>query len=128
MCQVPTLLPTTWARPTHTPPPPSLQDDGSALFVTVARYRTPSGEEIDMRGIRPDVACTPPLLGAARPGRGGPAPPPAAALPGALFGEAPTSADGDRCLMTAINLLGDRSGVIEATRGAVVASSRGLTR
>ena len=31
--------------------------DGSALFVTVARYKTPSLAEIDQVGIKPDMAC-----------------------------------------------------------------------
>lgn len=31
--------------------------DGSALFVTVAKYKTPAGHEIDKVGIRPDRAC-----------------------------------------------------------------------
>jgi carboxyl-terminal processing protease len=39
--------------------------DGSALFVTVAKYVTPSGVEIDQKGIKPDMACrvAPPLVG-----------------------------------------------------------------
>ena len=32
--------------------------DGSALFVTVAKYRTPSGADIDSVGVRPDRACS----------------------------------------------------------------------
>ncbi|KAG2431731.1 hypothetical protein HXX76_009227 [Chlamydomonas incerta] len=32
--------------------------DGSALFVTVARYQTPAGTEIDRIGIKPDRACS----------------------------------------------------------------------
>lgn len=31
--------------------------DGSALFVTVARYRTPALVDIDQVGIKPDLAC-----------------------------------------------------------------------
>lgn len=31
--------------------------DGSALFVTVARYKTPKLAEIDQVGIQPDMAC-----------------------------------------------------------------------
>ncbi|GLC33706.1 hypothetical protein PLESTB_000106100 [Pleodorina starrii] len=31
--------------------------DGSALFVTVARYQTPNGTEIDRVGINPDRSC-----------------------------------------------------------------------
>ena len=33
--------------------------DGSALFVSVAKYRTPGGAEIDHKGIRPDSSCHP---------------------------------------------------------------------
>ena len=33
--------------------------DGSALFVTVAKYRTPGGTDIDHKGIRPDSSCHP---------------------------------------------------------------------
>ena len=33
--------------------------DGSALFVTVAKYRTPGGTDIDHKGIRPDSTCHP---------------------------------------------------------------------
>ncbi|KAJ9519435.1 hypothetical protein QJQ45_023077 [Haematococcus lacustris] len=35
--------------------------DGSALFVTVAKYQTPAGTDIDHKGIRPDLSCTPSL-------------------------------------------------------------------
>ena len=39
--------------------------DGSAFFLTVATYRTPSGASIDRAGIQPDVQCaaTPELQG-----------------------------------------------------------------
>jgi carboxyl-terminal processing protease len=45
------------------PSVPSLQavldlDDGSALFVTVAKYQTPSHADIDQRGIKPDINCS----------------------------------------------------------------------
>ena len=30
-------------------------EDGSALVVTVARYQTPSGRDINKKGIAPDV-------------------------------------------------------------------------
>jgi hypothetical protein len=64
------------ARPgpgTHPPPPPPPlhTQDGSALFVTVAKYRTPSGLDIDHKGIQPDASCA------------APAPPLAARAPGA---------------------------------------------
>lgn len=42
--------------------------DGSALFVTVAKYQTPLGLEIDHKGIQPDSACG--KAAAAPPSRG----------------------------------------------------------
>lgn len=30
-------------------------DDGSAVVVTVARYQTPAGTDINKRGIQPDI-------------------------------------------------------------------------
>mmetsp|Transcript_25512 Transcript_25512/g.55512 ORF Transcript_25512/g.55512 Transcript_25512/m.55512 type:complete len:585 (+) Transcript_25512:49-1803(+) len=36
--------------------------DGSALFVTVAKYQTPHGTDIDLKGIRPDTRCHAPML------------------------------------------------------------------
>ncbi|KAL4451911.1 hypothetical protein ABPG75_007573 [Micractinium tetrahymenae] len=33
--------------------------DGSALFVTVAKYQTPGGSEIDQVGVQPDRGCAP---------------------------------------------------------------------
>lgn len=33
-------------------------EDGSAVFVTVAKYRTPAGAEIDQIGVVPDGACS----------------------------------------------------------------------
>ena len=73
--------------------------DGSALFVTVARYVTPGNHVIDGRGVRPDAAC--------RPRRGGSsggvfegAPRLAAALPGmAALLEA--GLDDDACVQAA---------------------------
>lgn len=49
------------AHPSHTCMIHALQD-GSALFVTVAKYRTPAGSEIDHLGINPDTTCTPASL------------------------------------------------------------------
>jgi carboxyl-terminal processing protease len=34
--------------------------DGSALLVTIAKYQTPSGEDISKKGIAPDVEVTVP--------------------------------------------------------------------
>lgn len=39
--------------------------DGSALFVTVAKYRTPSGTDIDKKGIVPDSSCMVPPMAVA---------------------------------------------------------------
>jgi len=39
--------------------------DGSALFVTVAKYQTPDGSDIDKRGIVPDRSCRLPTLASA---------------------------------------------------------------
>lgn len=38
--------------------------DGSALFVTVAKYLSPLRHEIDKIGITPDVQCTADMLNA----------------------------------------------------------------
>lgn len=37
-------------------------DDGSALFITVAKYLSPALHDIDQVGIAPDVQCTPDML------------------------------------------------------------------
>lgn len=37
-------------------------DDGSALFVTVAKYTTPNDHEIDQIGITPDLTCGQPRV------------------------------------------------------------------
>ncbi|CAA7407952.1 unnamed protein product [Spirodela intermedia] len=41
--------------------------DGSALFITVAKYLSPSLHDIDQVGITPDIQCTPDVLTAPRP-------------------------------------------------------------
>jgi carboxyl-terminal processing protease len=112
--------PKTRARPLSRPP----QDDGSGLFVTVARYKTPAGSDIDLRGILPDMTCTPPIMGAARTSKAAArrlAPGPAAALPG--VDEAALEADS--CLLTAMDVLADKTGLMEATNGATVAAADG---
>ena len=38
------------------------RDDGSAVVVTVARYQTPAGRDINKRGITPDFAVAPNAL------------------------------------------------------------------
>eukprot|EP00271_Cylindrocystis_brebissonii_P010945 TRINITY_DN27489_c0_g1_i1.p1 TRINITY_DN27489_c0_g1~~TRINITY_DN27489_c0_g1_i1.p1 ORF type:complete len:652 (+),score=127.25 TRINITY_DN27489_c0_g1_i1:137-2092(+) len=42
-------------------------NDGSALFVTVAKYLSPRLHQIDQVGIAPDIKCSPPILAAAAP-------------------------------------------------------------
>ncbi|KAI8473417.1 MAG: tail-specific protease [Monoraphidium minutum] len=115
-------------------------DDGSALFVTVARYRTPSGADIDLRGIRPDLACSPPLRGGGRPASAPAAPRPRGAGPLAdydledslplagLLGAAAGAGGGggpppDACLLTAMNALADPSALMAATQGSAVAAA-----
>lgn len=64
-------------------------DDGSALFITVAKYLSPALHEIDHIGIQPDIQCTPDML---------------LSLPRAppLSGEATTaSLEMDSCIMVA---------------------------
>lgn len=41
-------------------------DDGSALFITVAKYLSPALHDIDQVGIAPDVQCTPDMLTASK--------------------------------------------------------------
>jgi len=102
--------------------------DGSALFVTVARYVTPKGTEIDMKGIRPDSSCGlgSPMLGDGPDGMAGIEDNGslAALLPGLPLGVAGeqslVSALGrDRCVMTAMNMLRDRTKMIQATANVV---------
>ncbi|KAJ4817720.1 Carboxyl-terminal-processing protease [Rhynchospora pubera] len=42
-------------------------DDGSALFITVAKYLSPALHEIDKVGITPDIQCTPDALNSVAP-------------------------------------------------------------
>jgi hypothetical protein len=102
--------------------------------VTVARYRTPSGADIDLRGIRPDMACTPPLLGASRATRSRDPPVLSAEAPAPgelgleLLGGDPAAellsgAEFDRCLLTAVSALADPAALLEATAGTVVAGA-----
>jgi hypothetical protein len=82
--------------------------------VTVARYRTPAGSDIDLRGIRPDRGCAPALVGAGAPrpasapaggGAGAPAPAPAPLAAAAALDGGDDAPDMDRCLLTALDLL-----------------------
>jgi carboxyl-terminal processing protease len=62
--------------------------DGSALFVTVAKYLSPALHQIDHVGIAPDVKCSPDEV-----------------LPISLSGRGTSTEalalDGDSCIMTA---------------------------
>lgn len=40
--------------------------DGSALFITVAKYLSPALHDIDKVGITPDVQCTPDMFAATK--------------------------------------------------------------
>ena len=84
--------------PLPTLPAPSLPADGSALFLTVARYLTPDHHAIDGVGIPPDAACAPG-------GGGGALPPPlAAAFPDSDDALRRTLGD-DPCVQAAERLL-----------------------
>lgn len=41
-------------------------DDGSALFITVAKYLSPALHDIDQVGIAPDVQCSAEMLNSPR--------------------------------------------------------------
>lgn len=97
--------------------------DGSALFVTVAKYVTPAGTVIDQRGIKPDTSCS---LGAL--GEGVAAAPDSAAMlavassfvPGMPVGngaeEALVSAlAGDPCVLKAASVLQDKAALVKST-------------
>ena len=109
---------------THNPPPS--QDDGSGLFVTVARYLTPAGAEIDLKGIAPDRAC-----GAGGGGRGAPArrgggasraaPAAPTALSAAWAGATAVDPASDRCLLAAMDALA--AGANGSGSGAVAVGS-----
>ncbi|GJN28916.1 hypothetical protein PR202_gb17090 [Eleusine coracana subsp. coracana] len=75
-------------------------DDGSALFITVAKYLSPALHEIDQVGIQPDIQCSPDVLSLPR----------APSLRG--DGEA-SSLETDSCIMVAEQAL-----EIEQTKGS----------
>lgn len=106
--------------------------DGSALFVTVAKYETPNGTEIDLKGIHPDQSCTPDSIDFTRMAMGGVAlsgvdsPPRGGAYaPGLPMGPGSeerllSQLSNDTCVLTAADLLHGKSAMIQAT--AAVAS------
>lgn len=98
--------------------------DGSALFVTVAKYVTPAGTVIDLKGIKPDTSCS---LGALDQS-GAPGAPDAMGMlamaasfvPGMPVGvgaeEALVSAlSGDPCVLKAASVLQDKAAVVNST-------------
>jgi C-terminal processing protease CtpA/Prc len=96
--------------------------DGSALFVTVAKYITPAGTQIDLKGINPDSSCNISPGSSAdafdeNPFKDGTL---AAFIPGLSIG--PTSEEqltaslaSDRCVLTAANVIKQKAGMINAT-------------
>lgn len=93
--------------------------DGSALFVTVAKYLTPAGTVIDHHGINPDRSC----------GLGSPLADGsdddiedvmAAFAPGLSLGivgesEMMSALSRDKCVLSAANVLHDKAAIISAT-------------
>lgn len=103
--------------------------DGSALFVTVAKYVTPAGTVIDLKGIKPDTSCS---VGALEGGVVGP--PDSAAMlamassfvPGMPVGSGAEEAlvaalSGDPCVLKAATVLQEKAAVVRST--AQVAST-----
>jgi hypothetical protein len=94
--------------------------DGSGLFVTVAKYRTPKGDPIDLVGIKPDRLCGTPAVGLVPQGAPGAAKSGmlmeassqlglsmATGLPGGVAQETALVQQlfSDKCLMSAVELL-----------------------
>lgn len=75
-------------------------DDGSALFITVAKYLSPALHEIDQVGIQPDIQCSPDILSLPR-------------APQLRENSEATSLEMDSCIMVAEQALG-----IEQTKGS----------
>jgi C-terminal processing protease CtpA/Prc len=94
--------------------------DGSALFVTVAKYITPAGTQIDMKGINPDRSCSispgSESSGDADPFKDGTL---AAFIPGLSIGpsteeQLTASLASDRCVLTAANVIKQKNGMMSA--------------
>ncbi|KAL6909723.1 hypothetical protein ACP4OV_001382 [Aristida adscensionis] len=75
-------------------------DDGSALFITVAKYLSPALHEIDQVGIQPDIQCSPDILSLPR-------------EPSLRENSEATSLEMDSCIMVAEQAL-----EIEQTKGS----------
>lgn len=99
--------------------------DGSALFVTVAKYITPAGHVIDHQGIQPDRSCK--MGGTVLTGEGEEEEDIMAAfMPGISVGlvgesEMASALQHDRCVLTAANVLHDKAAVITATANVAAA-------
>lgn len=93
--------------------------DGSALFVTVAKYITPAGHVIDHQGIHPDRSCK--MGGTVLTSEGDEEEDIMAAfMPGISVGlvgesEMMSALSHDRCVLTAANVLHDKAAIIMAT-------------
>lgn len=88
--------------------------DGSALFVTVAKYQTPNGTDIDKIGVKPERACAPP---------GSNAPDSLASVAGAVsgVGELASVLGGDDCVRIAEGVLHSDLTVIRNTAAVAAA-------
>ncbi|KAF8779210.1 hypothetical protein HU200_002887 [Digitaria exilis] len=75
-------------------------DDGSALFITVAKYLSPALHEIDQVGIQPDIQCSPDILSLPR-------------APSVRENSEASSLEMDSCIMVAEQAL-----EIEQTKGS----------
>uniref|UniRef100_A0A0A9CYX6 C-terminal processing peptidase n=1 Tax=Arundo donax TaxID=35708 RepID=A0A0A9CYX6_ARUDO len=75
-------------------------DDGSALFITVAKYLSPALHEIDQVGIQPDIQCSPDILSLPR-------------VPSLRENSEAASLEMDSCIMVAEQAL-----EIEQTKGS----------
>jgi C-terminal peptidase prc len=98
-------------------------DDGSAVFVTVAKYRTPAGTAIDKVGVIPDRACTSVIPGGPR------------SVPGIPVGpgadeQVIDELETDSCVLTAESILDARIDEVGYRSGStglkVAAASPGL--
>ncbi|WIA14626.1 hypothetical protein OEZ85_003131 [Tetradesmus obliquus] len=94
--------------------------DGSALFVTVAKYVTPAGTQIDTKGIRPDSSCSVSPSSNAdedNPFKDGTL---AAFIPGLSIGpsseeQLAASLANDKCVLTAASVIQQKAGMARAT-------------
>lgn len=91
--------------------------DGSALFVTVAKYKTPNGTDIDMKGILPDRACRTPVLTSSA-GNGFTIERPTPAPPVAGFGTEDAlraQLAADSCVLSAETVLHEQKALVAST-------------